>query len=67
MEFIIKGPYIELMALLKLTGIAASGGEAGTMIVSGNVKRNGETELRKRAKLVPGDIIEAAGQKIEIK
>ncbi len=66
MEFKIKGEFIELMALLKITGMVDSGGEAGTMIMEGYVKRNGEVELRKRAKLKPGDIIEFRNQSIKV-
>ena len=66
MEYKIKGEYIELMALLKIAGIADSGGQAGMMITEGYIKRNGETEFRKRAKLKPGDIIEFENKRIEI-
>lgn len=57
-QFKIEGPYIELIALLKALNIASTGGHAKFIVEEGVVKRNGETELRKRAKLVPGDIIE---------
>lgn len=57
-QFKIEGPYIELIALLKALNIAATGGHAKFIVEEGVVKRNGETEWRKRAKLIPGDIIE---------
>ena len=57
-EFQIKGPYIELIGLLKALGIAETGGHAKAIVEEGEVLRNGEIELRKRAKLVPGDLIE---------
>jgi ribosome-associated protein len=57
-EFQIKGPYIELIGLLKALGIAETGGHAKAIVEEGEVLRNGEVELRKRAKLVPGDLIE---------
>ena len=66
MEYKIKGEYIELMALLKIAGIADSGGQAGMMISEGYIIRNGEPEYRKRAKLRPGDIIEFEDKKIKI-
>lgn len=56
-EFKINGDYIELIALLKATGIAETGGHAKYFVEEGEVKRNGELETRKRAKLIPGDII----------
>ncbi len=66
MEFKIKGEFIELMALLKIAGMADSGGQAGIMIMEGFVKLNGEVEYRKRAKLKPGDIVEFENQEIKI-
>jgi ribosome-associated protein len=57
-EFKIEGEYIELIQLLKALGVAATGGHAKHIVEEGEVIRNGEVETRKRAKLVPGDIIE---------
>lgn len=66
MEFEIDTDHIELIKLLKAVRIAESGGMAKIMVETGMVKRNGETETRKRAKLIPGDIIEIEGRKIKI-
>lgn len=55
--FKIEGDYIELIGLLKATGIAQTGGHAKFIVEEEMVIRNGEVELRKRAKLVPGDVI----------
>lgn len=49
---------IELYKLLKLESLASSGGEAKLMIADGLVQVNSEPELRKRRKMVHGDIIE---------
>lgn len=57
-KFKIEGPYIELLQLLKATGIAQTGGHAKMIVEDGLVVRNGEVELRKRAKLIVGDIIQ---------
>ena len=57
-EFKIEGEYIELIQLLKALGVAATGGHAKHIVEEGEVIRNGEVENRKRAKLVPGDIVE---------
>ena len=54
----IVGDYIELIQLLKALGIAETGGHAKMIVEEGDVIRNGEVELRKRAKLIPGDKIE---------
>lgn len=53
----VEGDYIELIALLKVVGIAQTGGHAKMIVDDGVVFRNGELETRKRAKLIPGDII----------
>lgn len=61
MEFKIEGEYIELIQLLKATGIAETGGHAKHIVECGDVVRNGEVELRKRAKLVANDVITLNG------
>ena len=58
--FKIKSEYIELVKLIKLLGIAETGGHAKNMIDDGEVMLNGIRESRKRAKLRPGDKIEMA-------
>jgi len=62
-----KDEFIELNKLLKLMGIAQTGGHAKLMIDEGSVKVNSEIELRKRKKLRQGDKIECEGYRIEIK
>lgn len=57
MKFKIEGDHIELIQLLKVTGMASTGGHAKMIVDDEVVYRNGEIELRKRAKLVPGDVI----------
>jgi ribosome-associated protein len=52
-----KSP-VELFKILKFEGIAASGAEAKQIIDQGLVIVNGETETRKRRKIVGGDIIQ---------
>lgn len=56
-EFKIEGEYIELIQLLKAIGIAQTGGHAKMIVDDEVVFRNGELETRKRAKLIPGDVI----------
>ena len=56
--FKVDGEYIELMALLKDVGIAQTGGHAKMIVDEGNVLRNGEVELRRRAKCRKGDEIQ---------
>ena len=58
--------FIPLIALLKATGLVESGSMAQEVVTAGLVRRNGEIELRKRAKIVPGDIIEFEGYFVKI-
>ena len=64
-EFELKDEYIELYKLLKLLDLVDSGAEAKLIIAEGYVKRNGEVETRKRAKIEAGETIEVADVIIE--
>lgn len=57
---------VELYKLLKFEGLASSGGQAKMVIAEGLVTVNGETETRKRRKIVSGDIVGFAGDEIRI-
>ena len=56
-QFTLEDEYIELYKLLKVLDLVDSGGEAKMIISQGYVSRNGETELRKRAKIIKGDVL----------
>ena len=58
--------YIALCDLLKLAGLAESGGQAKAFIAEGLVLRNGETETRKTAKIRGGEVIKFDGACLEI-
>lgn len=60
-EVKIKTDTIQLAQLLKWADWAASGGEAKFLIQKGRVLVNGELELRRAAKIKPGDVIELIG------
>lgn len=64
-EFELTEEYIELIKLLKVTRIADSGAMAKVLVENEEVKRNGQIELRKRAKIIKGEVIEALGQIIK--
>ena len=49
--------FIRLDQFLKLQGICGTGGQAKVMIQSGEVNVNGQTEMRRGRKLVPGDLV----------
>jgi len=66
MKFELKEDYIELFKLLKVLDLVDSGAQAKLLIAEGYVKRNNEVELRKRAKIVSGDIIEIAEVVVEV-
>lgn len=57
---------INLTQVLKIAGLADSGGAAKAMIEAGEVLVNGEVELRKRRQMVVGDIVEAGGKSVTL-
>ncbi len=58
----IRSEVIELCQLLKFEGLVSSGGEAKQVIANGLVTVNGETETRKRRKIVANDTIAFQGE-----
>jgi ribosome-associated protein len=58
--------FIELNNLLKLTGMCPSGGAAKMVISEGCVTVDGKVELRKRCKILPGQVVEFDGQRIAV-
>jgi len=58
---------VELYKILKFEGMTSSGGEAKLVIEQGLVLVNGKVETRKRKKIISGDVIEFASEKISIK
>lgn len=58
--------YIALCDLLKLMGVADSGGRGKTMVAEGLVKVDGKPEDRKTAKIRAGQTVECMGQKITV-
>lgn len=65
-QFKLEGEYIELIQLLKATGLAQTGGHAKMIVDEGLVLRNGTIETRKRAKLLREEIIEVVDHRIII-
>ena len=62
----IKTEYIKLDALLKFASLAASGGEAKTVIAEGLVSVNGEVCTMRGKKLRAGDRVEFDGRTVAI-
>lgn len=65
-EFKLKGEFIELNKLLKICGIAQTGGHGNILITEGEVKLNGKVEIQKRKKIVIGDVVEIENEKIKV-
>ncbi len=61
-KVIIEGEYIALGQLLKLSGIAQTGGQAKFMVADGRVRVNGQIELQRGKKIYPGDMVEVDGK-----
>jgi ribosome-associated protein len=65
-KFKLESEYIELSKLLKVTGLCDSGGMAKVAIVEGQVKVDGSVELRKGRKIRKGQVVDLAGNRIEV-
>jgi ribosome-associated protein len=66
LRFEVKGEFIELNQLLKLTGLCDSGGAGKMLVASGAVKVDGKVELRKTCKIRPGQRVSLEGAVIEV-
>jgi ribosome-associated protein len=66
MEFKLRGEYIALCDLLKLTGIADSGGQGKLMIANGDVTVDGRLESRKTAKIRANQTVQCLGQDVRV-
>lgn len=65
-SFELRGEYIELCNLLKLAGIANSGGQGKLMVSDGIVKVDGNVETRRTAKIRAGQVVECLGETIKV-
>jgi len=61
MQFELKDEYIELFKLIKVLDLVDTGAQAKMIVADGYVTRNGEVELRKRAKIIKGDSLVVGG------
>ncbi|MCX7178112.1 MAG: RNA-binding S4 domain-containing protein [Proteobacteria bacterium] len=52
-----KHQFVELCSLLKLTGIAQSGGQGKLMVANGEVTVDNQLETRKTAKIFAGQLV----------
>lgn len=59
-------PHIDLCDLLKVAGIVPTGAVGKHTVAAGEVKVDGQVELRKRAKIRAGQIVECKGEKVKV-
>lgn len=59
-------PGIRLGQLLKLANLVETGGAARTLLESGEVRVNGEVEVRRGRQLAAGDLVEATGARVRL-
>jgi ribosome-associated protein len=57
---------IRLDDFLKHEGIVGTGGEAKVRIQSGEVRVNGDVEVRRRKQLTVGDVVEVLGHTLTV-
>ncbi len=62
----IDGEHIKLDSFLKAVNAVSSGGEAKVLIQEGEVRVNGEPELRRGRKLRSGDRVELTGRSYQV-
>ncbi len=65
-DFPLDGEYIELNQLLKLAGVCDSGGAGKAIVASGDVKVDGQQELRKTCKIRAGQVVALGDLRIRV-
>jgi ribosome-associated protein len=65
-QFQLKDGHIRLCDLLKLTGIAQSGGQGKHMVADGAVTVDGQPESRKTAKIRAGQTVVCHGITVRV-
>ena len=66
LEFQLKGDFVELNQLLKLSGVCDSGGAGKALVAEGVVSVDGKMELRKTCKIRAGQRVEVDGACIDV-
>ena len=64
--FQLRGEFIELHKLLKVTGVCASGGAAKALVEAGAVQVDGQRELRKAGKIRAGQTVQTGATRIAV-
>lgn len=66
LEFHLRGEFIELCNLLKLSGVCDSGGAGKALVAEGVVSVDGQVELRKTAKIRAGQVVSLGDVQIRV-
>lgn len=66
-DFELRGEHVELHALLKLVGVADSGGQGKALVAAGRVEVDGQAETRKAAKIRAGQVVAIDDLRIHVK
>lgn len=66
LEFRLKDDHVRLCDLLKLAGIADSGGQGKHLVAAGEVTVDGQPEARKTAKIRSGQTVVCRGIKVVV-
>jgi ribosome-associated protein len=65
-DFQLRGEFIELNQLLKLTGVCDSGGAGKALVAEGVVSVDGQVESRKTAKIRAGQVVSLGDVRIHV-
>ena len=66
LEFHLRGEFVELCNLLKLTGVCDSGGAGKALVAEGVVSVDGQVETRKTAKIRAGQVVALGDVQIRV-
>lgn len=66
-EFVLRGDHVRLCDLLKLAGMADSGGQGKHLVAAGEVSVDGAVESRKTAKIRAGQQVECRGVRVTVR
>jgi ribosome-associated protein len=66
LEFQLRGEFVELNQLLKLSGVCDSGGAGKALVAEGVVSVDGQVELRKTAKIRAGQLVTLGDVRIKV-
>ncbi len=66
LKFKLRGEFVELNQLLKLSGVCDSGGAGKMLVAEGVVSVDGNKELRKTAKIRAGQVVTLGDVQIDV-